>query len=185
MFWNYLIIGFKHVIPLGYDHILFILALFFFNSKLKTAVVQCSVFTVAHSFTLILSAMGYLHFGSRWVEAGIAFSIFFVAFENVFQSTVKPWRVALVFFFGLVHGMGFASALNNAGLPQHDFLSAVIAFNCGVELAQLAIILCCYLMVARRLSEKNWYQQKLAHPVSIAISCVALFWSVERVLEIQ
>ena len=99
MFWDYLKIGFQHVIPLGYDHILFILSLFFFNSKLKTAIIQCSIFTLAHSLTLALLALGYLKFNTNIIESVIALSIFFVALENTTQPKLKWWRLGLVFAF--------------------------------------------------------------------------------------
>jgi hypothetical protein len=182
MFWDYLKIGFQHVIPLGYDHILFILSLFFFNSKLKTAIIQCSVFTLAHSLTLALVAMGYFHFSANIIECIIALSIFFVALENTAQRELKWWRLGLVFAFGLVHGMGFASALNEIGLPQNEFFTALIGFNFGVEVAQVTIILICYSFIAKWFSEKVWYQPKFVNPFSLGISCIALFWAVERFL---
>ncbi len=182
MFWNYLKTGFQHVIPLGYDHILFILSLFFFNSKLKTAIIQCSVFTLAHSLTLALAAMGYFNFSANIIEPIIALSIFFVALENTVQRELKWSRLGLVFAFGLVHGMGFASALNEIGLPENEFFTALIGFNFGVELAQVAIILACYSFVAKWFSQKIWYQTKFVNPLSVGISCIALFWAVERYL---
>ena len=88
------------------------------------------------------------------------------------------------FIFGLVHGMGFATALNEIGLPQNEFFTALIGFNFGVELAQVAIIFICYLFVAKWFSHKIWYQTKLVNPLSLGISCIALFWAVERYLSI-
>ena len=182
MFLDYLKIGFQHVIPLGYDHILFILSLFFFNSKLKTAIIQCSVFTIAHSLTLALVALGYLHFNTNIIESVIALSIFFVALENTTQPKLKWWRLGLVFAFGLVHRMGFASALNEIGLPKNEFIPSLIGFNFGVEVAQITIILICYSFVAKWFQEKVWYQPKLVNPLSMGISGIALFWAIERFL---
>jgi hypothetical protein len=182
IFGEYLRTGFVHVIPLGYDHILFILALFFLNSNIRTAILQCSVFTIAHSVTLAMAALGYIHISSGIVESVIALSIYFVAFENLFQPTLKPWRIALVFFFGLVHGIGFASALSSIGIPEGEFIPALIGFNFGVELAQISIILFCYYAIARNFREKAWYRTKFVQPLSLAIACMALFWSVERYL---
>ena len=181
-FFTYISLGFRHVIPLGYDHILFILALFFLNSRLKTAIIQCSVFTVAHSLTLALVAIGYLQFNTRIIESIIALSIFFVAVENLFSSKLKFWRLIMVFAFGLVHGMGFASALNEIGLPKNEFITALLGFNLGVEFAQIAIILACYILIAKQLKDREWYQRKFVATISCAISCVALFWSIERFL---
>ena len=184
MFWNYLQTGFEHVIPLGYDHILFILSLFFFNSRLKTAIIQCSIFTLAHSLTLALVALGYIQFNTRVIEVIIALSIFVVALENIFHATLNWWRLLMVFIFGLVHGMGFATALKEIGLPENEFLTALVGFNCGVEVAQIVIILLCYFLLAKWVSKKNWYREKLAHPLSLLISCIALFWAIERYLSI-
>lgn len=182
MFWDYLKIGFQHVIPLGYDHILFIISLFFFNSKLKTAIIQCSVFTLAHSLTLALVALGYFHFSANIIESIIALSIFFVALENTAHRELKWWRLGLVFAFGLVHGMGFATALNEINLSKSEFFTALIGFNLGVEVAQAAIILICYSFIAKWVSHKVWYQSKFVNPMSFGISCIALFWAIERYL---
>jgi HupE / UreJ protein len=181
-FLTYLMIGFKHVIPLGYDHILFILSLFFLNSKLKTAIIQCSIFTLAHSFTLGLVALGYLNFNTTIIESIIALSIFIVALENLFQPQLNWWRLSLVFAFGLVHGMGFASALQEVGIPKEAFISSLVGFNCGVELAQIALIVVCYFGIAKWWSDKSWYQTKLVNPLSICISGIALIWSIQRFL---
>ena len=172
--------GFEHVIPLGLDHILFITALFFLNSQIKSAVIQCSLFTLAHSITLALVAMGYVQANTRIVESIIAISIFFVALENVFESKIKSWRLVLVFCFGLIHGMGFASSLKEIGVPQNEFIEALLGFNIGVEVAQVAIIVACYLCIAKWLLHKNWYNQVLVRGVSILIAGIGLFWSIER-----
>lgn len=174
--------GYKHVIPMGYDHILFILALFFFNSKLKTAVIQCSVFTVAHSLTLALVSCGFFNINTAFIESVIALSIFFVAFENTISKKLNPWRLVLVFIFGLIHGVGFASALNEFGIPRQEFVPALLGFNLGVELAQVSIILFCYFLIAKWSMDKPWYRNRLVIPVSLGISCIGLFWTIERFL---
>jgi hypothetical protein len=181
-FLKYLSIGFEHVIPLGYDHILFILSLFFLNSKIKTSIIQCSVFTLAHSITLTLVALGYIAFNARIIECVIALSIFFVALENLFQTELKLGRLGLIFLFGLVHGLGFASALSDIGLPKNEFLSALVGFNFGVEVAQITVIGCCYFLIAKWMQEKVWYQTKFVNPLSLCISSIALFWAIERFL---
>ena len=182
VFIHYMILGFQHVIPLGFDHILFITALFFLNSKIKTAVIQCSLFTMAHSLTLASVALGFLQINSRLVEVVIAFSIFLVALENLFESGLKPWRLVLVFALGLVHGMGFASSLQQIGIPQSDFISALFGFNVGVEFAQIAIIMCCYFGLAKWFASADWYKVKVVRPISLAIAGIGLFWSIERFL---
>jgi hydrogenase/urease accessory protein HupE len=181
-FVHYLWVGFQHVIPLGYDHILFIIALFLFNSHLKTAIIQCSLFTISHSLTLVLVALGILHFNVGIIESVIALSIFLVAFENLFSKQLHFYRLILIFIFGLVHGMGFANALAAIAIPQEQFITALLAFNCGVEVAQVFIIILCYYLLARPFSNKTWYKSTVVQPVSISIACIALFWSVERFL---
>lgn len=182
IFPSYFSLGFEHVIPFGYDHMLFIISLFFFNSKIKSAIIQCSIFTIAHSSTLALATLGYLNFNSSVIEGTIALSIFFVALENLIETKLQVWRLAFIFLFGLLHGLGFASALNEIGIPQNEFLIALLAFNLGVEAAQLTVIAFCYFFVARLIQKKVWYQTKFVKPLSIIISSIALFWAVERFL---
>lgn len=181
-FLKYLMIGFQHVIPLGCDHILFIIALFFLNSKLKTAIIQCSLFTLAHSITLALVSLGCLQFNTKIIESIIALSIFIVALENLFQPKLNWWRLMMVFAFGLVHGMGFALALQDVGISKEEFISSLLGFNVGVELAQILLILICYFGIAKLWSNKSWYQSKLVNPLSISISSIALIWSIQRFL---
>lgn len=182
MFWNFLKVGFEHVVPLGYDHILFIVALFFFNSKVKSAIIQCSIFTLAHSLTLVLVVLEYIHVNIKFVEVVIALSIFVVSFENIFQPPLKLWRLGLIFIFGLIHGMGFASALNEFGLPKNELILSLVGFNVGVEVAQITIIMFCYYGITKWISTKKWYQTKLVNPLSIIISSIALFWGINRYL---
>ncbi|MFZ4543081.1 MAG: HupE/UreJ family protein [Saprospiraceae bacterium] len=180
---HYLKIGFEHVIPLGYDHILFIISLFFLDSLLKTSILQCSLFTLAHSFTLALVALDYISFNPYYIEIIIALSIFFVALENLFFSKLHFWRLALIFIFGLIHGMGFASALMSVGIPKNEEIAALLGFNLGVETAQILLIVCCYFCVARPFSHRTWYREKLIVPLSITIASIALFWTILRFLQ--
>ena len=182
MIFYYLKLGFLHVIPLGFDHILFILSLFFYNSNLKTSIVQCSIFTIAHSITLGLASVDIVTVNTQYVEVIIALSIFVVSFNSIIPSNLKFWRFGFIFLFGLVHGLGFATALKAIGLPKNDFFTALISFNIGVEIAQILIILCCYYLIAKQFKHKTWYQIKLVQPLSFAICCIALFWTIERIL---
>ena len=127
--WYYLVMGFNHILPSGFDHVLFILGLFFFNSKLKSVIWQATAFTVAHSITLILAVYGYIHPISSVVEPVIALSIVLLAFENIFATEYKWYRILIVFAFGLFHGCGFASSLAETGLPENNYLLALISFN--------------------------------------------------------
>ena len=180
VFWNYLLIGFQHIIPWGIDHILFILCVFFLNTDLKKIVWQASMFTLAHSITLGLAMYGVIDPPAGIVEPLIAASIVLLAIENIYSSKVKPWRMGMVFLFGLIHGMGFAGALSDFGLPQDAFATALVAFNVGVELGQLAIIAFMYVCVAMLFSSKTWYRKRLVVPASFAIALVAAYWTVER-----
>lgn len=180
----YLKLGYAHVIPLGFDHILFILTLFFLNSKLKTVVLQCSVFTLAHSLTLGLVAFGLFMPNVKIIEVIIALSILFTAVENIVTNTINPFRILIVFAFGLVHGMGFANALLETGLPKEQFISSLLSFNFGVELGQLVVIVSAYFLVSKWFSNKVWYKERIIYPISVIIGCVAFYWTIERVLSI-
>lgn len=178
--YKYIFCGFEHIIPLGLDHILFISCIFFLNTQLKQIVLQTSMFTLAHSITLALAMYGVIHPIASVIEPLIAFSIFFLALENIFTDKVKPWRVLMVFFFGLIHGLGFADALSSLGLPSYAFANALISFNVGVELGQLAIILGLYLTIAKLFSKKTWYKSHIIVPSSLCIAAIALYWTIER-----
>ncbi len=116
--WRYLKLGFDHIIPDGADHILFVLGLFFFGLSWRKLLSQTTVFTVAHATTLYLSSRGIFSLPAWLVDPGIALSITFIAFENIFRPRLSVGRLAVVFFFGLVHGLGFASGSEGVGLAQ-------------------------------------------------------------------
>jgi hypothetical protein len=181
VFWDYLVIGYEHIIPLGLDHILFILCVFFLNTSLKQIILQASMFTIAHSITLGLAMYEVIIPPANIVEPLIALSIVFLAIENIFQKKVKPWRMVMVFLFGLIHGMGFAGALSDMGMPTYAFATALISFNVGVELGQITIILLMYFLVNKTFSNRSWYRQRLVIPASIFIALVAGYWTVERI----
>lgn len=185
VFIKYLELGYQHIIPLGLDHILFILCVFFLNTDLKKIILQASMFTVAHSITLGLAMYGYIHPPTNVVEPLIALSIVFLAVENIYSSKVKPWRMAMVFLFGMVHGMGFAGALSQLGMPKEAFATALISFNVGVELGQLSIILLMYLCVAKLFSTQWWYRSRIVVPASLAIALIAGYWTIERMFLIN
>lgn len=179
---HYLQIGFTHVIPLGFDHILFILCLFFLNSKIKSVVIQCSVFTIAHSLSLGLAAAGLIIPNAIIIEPLIAISILFTAIENIVSTKVNPFRLLLIFLFGLIHGMGFATALKEIGIPKEQFMSSLVSFNFGVELGQLTIIVSAYFLVSKWFKDKIWYKERVVYPISSIIGCIALYWTIQRIL---
>jgi len=180
--WVYLKLGFEHIVPLGLDHILFVLSIFFLSPKLKTVLWQATAFTLAHSITLGLAMYGFIKPLPSIVEPIIALSIFFVAVENMLVQELKPSRLAIVFGFGLVHGMGFAGVLGDLGLPPGSYFNALVSFNIGVELGQIAVILLAYLLCAKWFAQKTWYRSRVVNPVSLSIACIALYWTLERTL---
>lgn len=180
IFLMYMKLGFTHIIPLGLDHILFVVCLFMLNPKLKSVIWQATAFTVAHSITLGLAMYGYISPPSSIVEPMIALSIFYVAVENILTEKLKPTRLLIVFLFGLLHGMGFASALTELGLPNKEYLTGLISFNLGVELGQMSVIFACWFLVGLWFSQKDWYKKRVIIPVSAVIAVVALYWTVER-----
>lgn len=180
VFFVYLQLGFKHIIPLGFDHILFILSLFLLSPKLKTILWQATAFTIAHSITLGLAMNDVISAPPHIIEPIIALSIMFVALENVITDKLKPTRILIVFAFGLIHGLGFAGVLSELGLPKKEFYNALISFNIGVELGQVAIILGAWFLFGKWFSQKVWYRPRIVNPLSILIAAVALYWTIER-----
>lgn len=177
----YLKLGFQHILPKGLDHILFVLALFFASTRLRPLLIQVSVFTVAHTLTLALAAMGLIRVPAGIVEPLIAISIAFVAIENLFAVGITRWRPLVVFFFGLFHGLGFASVLQGLGLPQEQFLTALISFNIGVEFGQLTVI-CLAWILFFRLFDWSGYRKVVVLPVSFLIGLAGLWWALQRIL---
>lgn len=180
---QYLQLGFKHVIPLGFDHILYIISIYFLNSRLKSVIIQCSVFTLAHSLSLGLTAAGYILPPSAIIEPLIALSILFTAIENIVHDNINTYRLGIIFLFGLIHGMGFANALREIGLPKNNFMTALLSFNFGVELGQLTIIVCAYYLIAKWFSKRSWYKERIVYPLSSLIACVALYMTIERIMQ--
>ncbi|MBW1880885.1 MAG: HupE/UreJ family protein [Deltaproteobacteria bacterium] len=177
----YLGLGFTHIVPKGLDHILFVLGLFLLSTKLRPLLWQVTAFTVAHSVTLAMSMLGLLSLPPSVVEPLIALSIAWVAFENIVTSELKPWRPLVVFCFGLLHGLGFASVLVDLGMPRGHFVTALVGFNVGVELGQLAVIGFALAGVGWYWKAR-WYRPWVVIPVSGAIAAVGLYWAVERTL---
>ncbi len=181
VFWTYLQLGFTHILPLGLDHILFVLSLYILEPRLRPVLWQATAFTVAHSITLGLAMYGFVRPPSAIVEPVIALSILFVAVENIISQRLNPWRLAVVFGFGLVHGLGFASALTGLGLPRNAYFGSLISFNVGVELGQVTVILLAWALIGRWAADKPWYRSRVVVPVSAAIGLVAAFWTIQRV----
>src|ERR1700733_8760129 len=179
--WYYLQLGVRHIIPEGFDHILFVVSLCLLNTRIKTILWQASAFTVAHSITLALSMKSIIIAPSAVVEPIISLSILFVAAENILLTGLKPWRVGIVFMFGLIHGMGFASSLNEIGLPRNQFYTSILSFNAGGEIGQIAVITATFLLLVIPMGRKPWYKRRVVYPLSALIGCIATFWTIQRV----
>ena len=177
---QYLVLGFTHILPKGTDHILFVLGIFLLSTRIKPVLLQVTAFTIAHTITLGLTIYGVVSLRPTIVEPLIALSIVYVAVENVTTSELHPWRVALVFGFGLLHGMGFAGVLSEVGLPRSEFLTGLLCFNAGVELGQLTVILAALALVGLPFRRERWYRPRLVVPISLAIAAVGLWWAVDR-----
>jgi hypothetical protein len=176
-------LGFTHILPKGLDHILFVVGLFLLGTRWRALLLQITLFTVAHSVTLGLSMLGVVSLPPSIVEPLIAFSIAYVAIENLFTTELSAWRSALVFLFGLLHGLGFAGVLGELGMPRGQFGVALVSFNVGVELGQLTVIGLAMLAVGWwRLSHRDLYRRWVVVPVSLAIALVGLYWTATRAL---
>lgn len=172
--------GFLHVLPVGLDHILFILGLFLMAPKWKPLMIQSLLFTLAHSITLALAVLGHIDLPRKPVELLIAFSIAFVGIENLMISKLGLRRLALVFVFGLVHGLGFATGLAGmfGGLSARQLAGPLVGFNLGVELAQIAVLAAAFLLwlpLRRWGGRARWIG-------SAAIALAGMLWLVERSL---
>jgi hypothetical protein len=174
-FVQFIPVGVEHIVPLGLDHILFVLGLFFLSAAIRPLLWQITAFTAAHTVTLALATLGYVNIPDEYmwiVEAIIAASIVYVAVENIFTDGLNPWRPAIIFGFGLLHGLGFASVLGAYGLPDGAVIPALLGFNIGVELGQILCISVSFIIVvsAMRLSEDG----KVNKGAAVAYLAVAI-----------
>jgi len=179
--WYYLKLGFLHIIPSGADHILFVIGLCLLSTNLRTILWQATAFTVAHSITLALSMKNIVMVPVALTEPIISLSIMFVTVENMMVKKLSSWRVLLVFLFGLIHGMGFASALNEIGLPPDQFFTSIVAFNAGVELGQITVILAMFILIINRFKNRPWYRKNVVYGLSALIVLTAFYWTIERI----
>jgi len=172
--------GFDHIIPKGMDHILFVLGLFLFSTRMRPLLWQITMFTIAHSITLALAMTGVIELPARVIEPLIALSIAYVGIENIWHRRLHKSRLVLVFAFGLLHGLGFASMLADFGMPDDAFFTALISFNLGVELGQLAVVGLAFLAVGFWLGDKPYYRRLIVVPGSAMITVIGLYWTWER-----
>ncbi len=193
----YIPVGFDHILPQGLDHILFVLGLFFLSTQLGPLLWQVSAFTLAHTVTLALGALGLVNIPGSIVEPLIAASIVYVAIENIFARGLNQWRPVVVFGFGLLHGLGFASVLGEFGLPEAQFIPALIGFNVGVEVGQLTVIVIAMILLwlgcrAAAMAKLQGVEELVSeYPVmfrawsvtgSLIIAIIAIYWVIERTL---
>ncbi|WP_193212690.1 HupE/UreJ family protein [Luteolibacter marinus] len=178
--WGWVVHGFEHILPKGLDHILFILGLFLLQPKFKPLLWQTSAFTVAHSITLGMVVLGVFTAPARLVESMIALSIAYVGIENLWVKELKPWRVAFVFGLGLLHGMGFASVMQELDLPEGSIVEPLVGFNLGVELGQVTVLSLAFAVTFFWLKKPGF---QIARKVASAlIAVVGLYWTVERLM---
>lgn len=179
---QYVKLGYTHIVPGGLDHVLFVLGLFLLSLKSRPLLAQITAFTIAHSITLAVSIYGVVRIPPEVVEPLIALSIVYVAIENLCVTRLRPWRTAIVFGFGLLHGLGFAGVLRELGLPRAEFVPALAAFNVGVELGQLSVVAAAFAAVGLWFGARPWYRARVIIPASLAIAAVGVYWAVERTL---
>ena len=184
-------LGVEHIFT-GYDHIMFLVCLIVLGGRFMSLIKIVTAFTIAHSITLILAALEFLSLPGHFIEAGIALSIAYVAAENIIiisnkekeqiENTIKH-RWILTFFFGLVHGFGFANVLSNLGLPTQGLVASLLAFNLGVEFGQIIIV--ALLLPIILWITKTKIQRQFAYALSFVIFAFGFGWFIERALGLE
>ncbi len=179
----YTVLGLQHILG-GFDHLLFVFSLLFLVGFNKRLIYALTAFTAAHSLTLALAALGWLVLRRPPVEAAIALSIVLVVGESLHdrQTLSRRWPALVAFLFGLVHGLGFAGALKEIGLPDNHLTVALLTFNAGVELGQLLVVAVTYpIYRAFRNSPKFAIARA---PALYVMGSIAAYWSIERIVAI-
>jgi hydrogenase/urease accessory protein HupE len=179
LFWRYASYGFRHIIPKGLDHCAFVLGLFLLSPRWKPVLLQITTFTIAHTVTLTLTSLHVIGLPSSFIEPAIAISVAFIGIENLVTTKVHPWRPAIAFFFGLVHGMGVATAFNEAPFPPGHLVPSLAAFTVGVEAGHVAVLTAAFLALGW-FRDKPWYRARIAIPLSVLIAVIALIWTGQR-----
>lgn len=176
----YTLLGVEHILG-GIDHLLFVIGLLFLVGFQRRLVWTITAFTAAHSLTLASSALGWLTLRSAPVEASIAVSIVLVAGEALHRrdTAARRWPAVVAFLFGLVHGLGFAGALQEIGLPENHLLVALLTFNAGVELGQLMTVGVCWCLW--RVAARWPAAHRLRTAALYGIGSVAAYWSWLRI----
>lgn len=181
---DYLVLGIEHIVPKGLDHILFVIGIFFYSLRLKSLIGQVTMFTIAHSLTLILASLNLIYIPAFIIEPLIALSISYIAFENILQKKLSLnsalSRYIIIFIFGLIHGLGFAFVLGDIGLNTSQLILSLLSFNLGVEVAQIGIIILLFILMIVP-SRQPWYSLYIQFPISGIIGLIGLYWFIERV----
>ena len=180
---DYAKIGFVHIVPKGLDHILFVLGLFFYAARWRPLLGQVTLFTLAHTTTLMLASTGHIVVSPNLVEPLIAASIIYVAFENLRSERLHAGRLVVIFAFGLLHGLGFATVLDDIGLADDQFMVSLISFNIGVELGQLAVLTPAFLVFGVAARNALWYRRLIAAPASALIGAFGLWMLIARLVD--
>ena len=176
---QYFWLGVQHIVPNGFDHVLFVVGLFLLSLEIRPLVTQVTAFTLAHALTLTAAVFGFVTLSPHLVEPLIAMSVAYIAIENIVTAKLTPWRPVVVFGFGLLHGLGFANSLSVLGLPDQERLLALVMFNAGIEVGQLAVIAA----AASSLGwcrNKSWYRPWIVIPASAVIATTGIIWAIER-----
>lgn len=178
---SFILLGIEHILT-GYDHIAFLIGLIVIGLSFKEVLKIITAFTIAHSITLLLAALQIISLNSRFVESVIALSICYIALENLFRKEVR-YRWVITFCFGLVHGFGFASALQELIVGKSNLILSVVSFNFGVETGQLMIFF--ILLPVMYLLKKKMEFRKVTVGVSVAIFVFGFTWLIERLFDLK
>ncbi len=177
--WSFTVQGALHVVPLGLDHLLFLLCLYLGARSMRQLVLLISLFTVAHSITLGLAAYRLVPVPTDWVEVLIVVSILWLAIGNLRRPGKVIVKAPLILMFGLLHGLGFATALQALDIEPSNFLLTLLAFNVGVEIGQLGFIAAVALLLGWALKQE-WARQRVLIPLSSLAVIVSSVWLVQR-----
>lgn len=178
---NFILLGIEHILT-GYDHIAFLIGLIVIGLSFREVLKIITAFTIAHSITLLLAALQIITLNSRFVESVIAFSICYIAVENLFRKKVQ-YRWVITFCFGLVHGFGFASALQELIVGKSNLILSVVSFNFGVETGQLMIFF--ILLPVMYLLRQKMEFRKVTVGVSMAVFVFGFTWLIERLFDLK
>lgn len=173
-------LGFTHIIPSGLDHCLFVLGLFLLSPRAKPVLWQITSFTVAHTVTLTLTSLNIIGLPAAIVEPAIALSVAFIGVENLLTKKVQPWRPAVAFLFGLLHGMGVATAFTERSFPEGQLVQSLAAFTVGVEGGHITVLVAAFALLGWT-RNRPWYRTRVAIPASLAIAAIATVWFVQRI----